>query len=80
MLPQVRAQTRIGMWGRPAVRSQSSGPSLLMDQDLVVDEGVAHEGCDGLVRGGGVAERSALLLNETKRRSGSRERSEYNFM
>ena len=49
---------------RPAPRSKSSGPSLLTDQALVVDEGVAHEGRHGLVRGGGAAECRALHEDE----------------
>ena len=39
---------------------------LLTDQALIVDEGVAHEGCDGLVRGrgGGAAKCRALHRDE----------------
>ena len=50
---------------RVAPRSLSTGPhSLLTNQALVVDEGVAHEGCAGLVRGGGAAECRALRGDE----------------
>ena len=46
--------------------SSPRAESLLTDQALVVDEGVAHEGCDGLVRGGGAAECRALHGDEHK--------------
>ena len=44
----------------------SRAESLLTDQALVVDEGVAHEGFDGLVRGGGATECRALHGDEHK--------------
>ena len=50
---------------RVAPRSLSTGPhSLLTNQALVVVEGVANEGCDGFVRGGGAAECRALHRDE----------------